>query len=532
MYWMNDDGPRGYVEMLSMEKRWSRTLDTLFAWHPFYASLLIDNMERVETETLPNGAPCPVMATDGYHLYWNPVTVPRLRQEDMIFVVVHELEHVRLGHHLPMRCAALRDNDLRQKSADDAINSLLIDELGLKCSKEMYDFLCMPQKDGLPSGLCMEDYYERLREKEQERENDEDGESVQNSESDPDDSGDGNGTGSDSSDDGDGTSDPDGGDDPSVPEGDDADRMDSEGTPGEGEGDGDGMGSDGADDGDPGDADAESGSDSAGSDGGQRMVDTAGSETDDGETEGSGAANSEPMTPEHLGEVLPAPTNEDQTNADVENKWQTSITRAAISAHEAGNLPGHIREFVDQSLEVKPIPWQTLLKKAIRAMFPAGRTFARPSRRSGWRRDVIMPDMNRDGLDDVQFYTDTSGSMRPADMAMTLPHIARILSLYRKAKLRVVQFDTRITRDDTYGRREWKSIKPNEHEWLGRGGTYFAAAIDEINKTKPKLAIILTDGYPCDGWFESRVPIIWLMTTDVVAPYGKTVHIRPEERNG
>jgi predicted metal-dependent peptidase len=62
---------------------------------PFFASLLFRMPMIVSYEI-------PTMATDGLVVLWNPVFVDMLRRKDIVFVLLHEVQHVVFKH--PMRC--------------------------------------------------------------------------------------------------------------------------------------------------------------------------------------------------------------------------------------------------------------------------------------------------------------------------------------------------------------------------------------------------------------------------------------------
>jgi predicted metal-dependent peptidase len=94
---------------------------------------------------------CPTMATDGYHVFYNPVWVERLSDAQMRGVIAHEVLHVLLAHSDRLQ----HRDDRRWNVACDHATNLILVEQGFT----------LPQ-GGLYSrgyvGLTSEEIYERL----------------------------------------------------------------------------------------------------------------------------------------------------------------------------------------------------------------------------------------------------------------------------------------------------------------------------------------------------------------------------------
>jgi predicted metal-dependent peptidase len=96
--------------------------------HPFFASLLMsmDSVAVPDGSVLPNGMPCPTMATDMKKIYYNPRWVEEELRETpkVMFVMAHEVMHVCLEHGL----RRMRRNPILWNIAGDfAINLVLVD---------------------------------------------------------------------------------------------------------------------------------------------------------------------------------------------------------------------------------------------------------------------------------------------------------------------------------------------------------------------------------------------------------------------
>jgi len=108
--------------------------------HPFFAVLLMDLLDLVETETIAEGVPNKTAATNGNKLFVNPNWFEKLTVHERVGVLAHEIAHVIMQH--PNRMRGYVDlgfgPDLKPFStnkfnhaADYIINSYLI-EMGFK----------------------------------------------------------------------------------------------------------------------------------------------------------------------------------------------------------------------------------------------------------------------------------------------------------------------------------------------------------------------------------------------------------------
>src|SRR3990167_7215442 len=83
--------------------------------HPFYGNLAL-GLKMIEDEKIPT------MCTDGTEIRYNPDFSKSLKDEDLMFVIAHEILHVALAHPLRMQDR----NPLRWNFAVDfAVNAIL-----------------------------------------------------------------------------------------------------------------------------------------------------------------------------------------------------------------------------------------------------------------------------------------------------------------------------------------------------------------------------------------------------------------------
>jgi predicted metal-dependent peptidase len=186
------------------------------------------------------------------------------------------------------------------------------------------------------------------------------------------------------------------------------------------------------------------------------------------------------------------------------------IKQAAEGA--PGNLPGHYAQLLKE-LEKSVVNWKAALRRFVGRYAGSRRTtYARRNRR-----------IDRFGMKGVSHHAscpltiavDTSGSITD----LVIQHFfAEVEAISYHFEITLVQFYHEIQAVTKYKRGMWKKIQV-----MGRGGTSFVNLFDEMEKRKivGKGNIVLTDGYA--GWPDKRkYPVMWFMTTDVVAPWGKT----------
>jgi predicted metal-dependent peptidase len=68
------------------------------------------------------------------------------------------------------------------------------------------------------------------------------------------------------------------------------------------------------------------------------------------------------------------------------------------------------------------------------------------------------------------------------------------------------------------------SLKP---ELKGGGGTNFIPAFEKVEELgiRPDCLIFFTDGYGTFPTEPPPYPVVWVMTTDIVAPFGETIKV-------
>ena len=225
------------------------------------------------------------------------------------------------------------------------------------------------------------------------------------------------------------------------------------------------------------------------------------------------------------------PTAEDGSELSA-NKTQEierdidSKTSAALAAAKAiGQMPRELELLLKTSL--KPIiDWRDRLRQFVFRQIPNDYSWSRPSRRH-LSHDLYLPHIEKSGVGKILVIMDTSGSVNysspESEGAQYYSEIKAIHEDVMPETLHIMYCDSKVAGHDTFQSGEEPILNPR-----GGGGTDFRPPfkmVDEIG-VDIQCAIYLTDGH---GPFPSQppsYPVLWVITSDVVAPWGETVPLR------
>jgi predicted metal-dependent peptidase len=218
----------------------------------------------------------------------------------------------------------------------------------------------------------------------------------------------------------------------------------------------------------------------------------------------------------------------DKTPQETQKHVQDLIVRAAVQAkmtHESGNIPGEVEMFIKKLLNPK-LPWQTLLQREIHELIKTGYSWMRPNRR--FFPTYHLPSRSVQGPTRATFYIDISGSVAQYQFDIFISEIVGAIKQFNLKEVRIVQFDTHIHHDDTV-----KSLKElSRVKFHGRGGTHIECILQHMEKTKPELAMVFTDG----GFFWPRQTfkqrILWLINDNPEWKplFGRSIHFDTHKR--
>lgn len=247
---------------------------------------------------------------------------------------------------------------------------------------------------------------------------------------------------------------------------------------------------------------------------------------DDGNTGGSkGACDNDlrvPKSAKELEEVVQA-ENQIITEAKIISNTQdptgtgTGVGRNEGSVHRKLNLA-----------KVKAMAWSKLLAKYVNNTEDPDYSWFKRNRRYS---DVYLPSLHNvgDNLTEVHVYVDLSGSVNISKSNAFLYQVQAMQRVLNLQKVYVKGWADRVRSkpviitpysdnlDDIY------NDLPNES--IG-GGTEIVPVVGDINKIKPTVAVVFTDGeFPISGTEDLKYPVIWVKwgNCEFTPPKGKVV---------
>lgn len=232
--------------------------------------------------------------------------------------------------------------------------------------------------------------------------------------------------------------------------------------------------------------------------------------------------------PENKMEDLQPPSEEDEEEvaAEVRDLVIEAVMQSKMAKDKPGTVPGEVELFLEKLLRPK-LPWKTILSRYMKQLVKTGYNWARPNRRF-LPQDIYLPARRSNNkLIDIQAWTDISGSETDEDFQRYVTELNGILTQFKPGKITLGQFDTRITQLDVV-RSAADLAKVKFH---GRGGTVITDVLNYIESTKPKLALIFTDGGFHMDRTECSCNVIWMIHDNPKwnAPFGKVIHFTTKD---
>lgn len=206
------------------------------------------------------------------------------------------------------------------------------------------------------------------------------------------------------------------------------------------------------------------------------------------------------------------------TKADI----QTALKQAEAAAKARGNMPAHLERLVDSMCEPQVV-WHEELQ--LNVSTAAGRddsTWARPNRKRLAVSNVYLPGTCAHRAGRIVVFGDTSGSVTEKEWSHYMGEMASICEDMNPEELWVGSCDTQ-----TYGPHLIDDVETlREYRPEGGGGTHMPAIFDTLKEEGivPDCLVILTDMYT-DFGDDPGYQVIWVATSDIVAPFGKTIQI-------
>jgi predicted metal-dependent peptidase len=216
---------------------------------------------------------------------------------------------------------------------------------------------------------------------------------------------------------------------------------------------------------------------------------------------------------------------------------QRDLAREIDEAVRQGALvAGKMGSGGDRSLSelLEPqVDWREVLREFVQTTCTGSdySTYRRPNRRylsSG----IYMPSGVSEKVGELVVAIDTSGSIEQPEITAFLSEVKAICDTVRPDKVRLLYWDTKICRDETYDTHELdtlvQSTKPE-----GGGGTDVECVTEYIREESitAQACIVITDGDLYSGWGQWTMPVLWCVIDNKlrVPDVGKCVHIKSRD---
>jgi predicted metal-dependent peptidase len=245
-----------------------------------------------------------------------------------------------------------------------------------------------------------------------------------------------------------------------------------------------------------------------------------GGSTDSPMASGDSDAISAPVTEGGIGQVLDAPTsnNEIASVEEQERDWSVAVNQAVTLAKQAGKVPAGIRRTLDGVAQAG-VDWRELLRRLWSETTPADYSWMRPNKRHIWA-GLYLPGVMREGVGEVAIAVDCSGSVNSRQLRLFEAEVRSILDGQRPQRVYVLYFDTMVHQVETFEAGQCVSLEP-----MGGGGTEFGPCFTWLDEhgIVPQTLIFLTDLYGSFPSSEPSYPVLWASTGGRKAPFGQVV---------
>lgn len=216
----------------------------------------------------------------------------------------------------------------------------------------------------------------------------------------------------------------------------------------------------------------------------------------------------------------------DEEKKELERDIDEAVRQGVLAAGKLGS--GGNRD-LEELLKTK-VDWREVLREFVTTTCAGNEfsTWKRPNRRfvsSG----VYMPSGVSEKVGELVLAIDTSGSIGPAELGQFLGEVKAICDTVKPDKVRLLYWDTRVCRDESYVDGEVDNIVQSTKP-AGGGGTDVECVTSYMAEygVKPQAVVVLTDGYLGGTWGTWPCPVLWCIVggNNSVAPVGTTVHVK------
>jgi predicted metal-dependent peptidase len=219
----------------------------------------------------------------------------------------------------------------------------------------------------------------------------------------------------------------------------------------------------------------------------------------------------------------------DAQRSSLERDLDGKTSSAAAAAKSQGKLPAGLERFIQQALKPE-VDWKERLRMFVARHVPSDYTWRKPNRRH-LHADLYLYSQEKTGCGQIAVFCDTSGSVDyntpGGEGAQFAGEIRAIHEDVMPEKLHLLWVDAEVAGQDVFEPGEEITFKPK-----GGGGTDFRPPFREVEKQGLEIqcAIYLTDMYGSFPENAPPYPVLWVATSDVVAPFGETIRIMKDRQ--
>ncbi len=231
------------------------------------------------------------------------------------------------------------------------------------------------------------------------------------------------------------------------------------------------------------------------------------------------------------GQALDSCEDGGQSPAEIEQQraeWKVKVAQASQSAKMMGKLSANMERLVGVLLKPK-VDWRDVLQRFVVKLRNDDRSFARPNRRF-ISQGLIMPSVTGEGLGEIAFAIDTSGSIGEQELNQFASEVREVWESHKPEKIHVIYFDHDVCHVDEFDRDTEPTFKPH-----GGGGTAFSPVFKYMQEKhiNPVACVFLTDLCCSDYGDMPDYPVLWVSTYEKAdtPPFGEVTVMQDELNN-
>lgn len=208
-----------------------------------------------------------------------------------------------------------------------------------------------------------------------------------------------------------------------------------------------------------------------------------------------------------------------------EAEMKRAIATAVQQAKAMGKMPSELERWVEETLRPQ-VNWKEKLRLMVtRAATRDATTWTSPHRRRLVSQKIYLPSYTGFGAGEMVGVTDTSGSMGSKEFDASWAEFSDIIMNCRPERMWLMACDAKV--HNVHELPSYHDIYSSRPEMRGGGGTDFRPAFEKVEELgiQPAVLVFFTD---LRGTFPDEAPnypVIWVCTTDLVAPFGETIKV-------